>query len=144
MSRDIKFRAQDFKGAWHYGYFCKDYEGICYITTLDGVDTTAVKEETLGQYTGLKDKNGVEIFEHDKLKIEVPDEDSAFGSMDDYHGVVVYGRDCKSTNKRYVTEYPSSFIIHCQEWYHEEGLLGNNRHILEVTGNIHENSNSDG
>jgi len=64
--REIKFRAQcSTSRQWVCGYFCKDYVGTSYITSIDGVDTWVVDEKTLGQITGLKDKNGKEIYEGD-------------------------------------------------------------------------------
>lgn len=68
MTRVIKFRGQDANGFWHYGYFSKDYLGICYITTLDGVDTSIVIESTLGQFTGRTDSAGNELYEGDLVK----------------------------------------------------------------------------
>ena len=61
-TREIKFR-QKTKDSWHFwGYIGNDF-----ISPMNGI------KESM-QYTGLKDKNGREIFEGDAIRVgEIPD-----------------------------------------------------------------------
>ncbi len=66
MNREIKFRMKDKQGEWQYvEMVCSIIEALKDPVTPGGID---IDENTIGQYTGLDDKNGKEIYEGDIVK----------------------------------------------------------------------------
>ena len=143
--RDILFRGKRLdNGAWVYGSFCMDareqFNGLCgvdgFIRLYDKgkgkMQTYEVDRETVGQYTGLKDKNGKRIFEGDMIK---PFDDEVDKMVVEFH----HGQFllCLYGERGYMAEYG----------WEEEGNYGcfeaeplsSYGDDIEVIGNIHGN-----
>ena len=127
--REILFRGKRKDiGKWVYGWFCpKDFEP----STFAVIDTPniirekdllwcEVLPETVGQYTGLTDKNGKKIFEGDIVRVEYNGSntgDSGIGSVAFENGVfgIPWG-------------WHKDFIP----------LIGFCHHTFEVVGNVYD------
>lgn len=94
MNREIKFRGKRIdNGEWVYGDLLQPTEicDIYEVANCESIDGTRyeVIPETIGQYTGLHDKNGKEIYEGDIVKITESKEIDIGKVIYEYNGFTV-------------------------------------------------------
>lgn len=125
--REILFRGKrKDNGEWSYGdlSFHKDARAFIRSWYVSAYTATEIDPATVGQYTGLTDKNGVKIFEGDIITCS----QYLGGNFVDYH-----------IEKGYVEMKFGAFGLHRKQGYYRPFKDWLEDYEFEVTGNIHDN-----
>ena len=138
--REILFRGKLINGGqWTFGNLIEHFNGNCAISTKTDIIGTfgRVIPETVGEYTGLTDKNGKRIFEGDIVK-----------DADSYISVIKIGRclpsefyeifDFEIFNKNNL-KICAVYAEHVFGEYKGEHFLLPEKNSTIVIGNIHDN-----
>lgn len=145
--RKIKFRGRTVNGKWLYGNLqVPSVNGVPYFMWDEDKFQCSVDEDTIGQYIGLKDKNGKEIYEGDVLHIKEHENDGyrTFGSDESFDCLTI--DECKGKLLREGNELVC-FTDGCMSvggTMYISALFGDMRYSFpifefEVIGNIHDN-----
>lgn len=141
---EIEFRAKDREGKWIFGFYSPviwypTFEQTPSIKTFKGADTQ-IDVNTLGIYTGLKDKNDKKVFEGDIIRMHwffTNYDPFTYGAFEDEReviGVVKYEL-IDGFHVETVDDHSRCYLQWVEEPTEELEVLGNiydNPQLLEV------------
>lgn len=147
--REILFRGKQPQGNWSYGGLIQSANNFYISIEIDkGFMCAYVKPETVGQYTGLTDKNGKKIFEGDIVQ---------YSTYDDFdcQSIVKFGEYKQDgSDGEYKASDCLGFYVEvdnftCPDWcdneperfhdYLKQQSLAEIASQCEIIGNIHDN-----
>lgn len=151
MNREIKFRAWDENRMRPVNTL--GFTDDAFVSTSKG--SGPIEDYKIMQYTGLKDKNGVEIYENDVVRVSLSELEKRFGEnlrgkISGSTGVVEFIQAgmqwwvSLEEDERFSIDHKSEWysgysflILSGEEWRSEEQEITPD--FLEVIGNIYEN-----
>lgn len=123
MNRKIKFRALRL-GEWRYGLIDNVFFSKMTLRYFDDKlqlpVTTNVDEKTVGQFTGMLDKNGIEIYEDDIISYTRSVGNWTGQTMTTTHKIIF-----TEEINAFVMDYGSSYIKLRKHWGYEYEVIGN-------------------
>jgi len=132
MSREIKFRLIKDDKVVGYEMFLDGRWVYAYLNENFNLHTPYIKHDSKNQYTGLKDKNGVEICEGDVLKTEV-----VIGDCEYINPRKTYIRTIEYKNIK-VSSMDGCFVLD-SDYIPDDAKMIWVWNDLEVIGSIYEN-----
>ena len=131
--REILFRGKGDKkyndGMWYFGVPIRCYDGDWQICTDNSKRT--VIPETIGQYTGVTDKNGERIFEGDIVKYKDACKFGDNDEMEEAEEQYLCTNIVEFKNGRF---FPLPQRCDCEDYFFSYGSYD-----FEVVGNVHDN-----
>jgi uncharacterized phage protein (TIGR01671 family) len=130
MNREIKFRGKDIQsGEWRYGYVEYNYDkSMARIVSPLHIDMDSFPSQffkvdigTISQFTGLHDKNGKMIYQHDIIQLQ--GKENKYNCLVDWN--INLGAWCLSIENKCLGVKPLG------EWLREDSFI--------VIGNIFDN-----
>ncbi len=128
--RDIKFRGQQINTKkWIYGYLYKEKGLYLICENIRYAEEEPIFLDTVGQYTGLKDENGKEIYEGDIIEFSY---DMFVGYFDTF---IAKGKVVFEEGAFYVEVFENERITKDEAYL----LYSINLDTIELMGNIYDN-----